>query len=97
MQIRAAATLLSMSLPRGTPLILREALRPQTSSFAQESRSLAGAVVERRDTRGGAGYRTSVSFSVSADIFAVRSSLSQLNGLPSMARFTVLNSTTAKS
>ena len=28
-----------------------------------------------------------------ADICAVRSSLSQLNGLPSIARFTVLNST----
>jgi ribosomal protein S26 len=37
-----------------------------------------------------------VSFSVAFDIVAVRSSLSQLKDLPSIARFTVLNSTTEK-
>ena len=36
------------------------------------------------------------SFSVSSDIFAVRSSLSQLKGLPSMARLIVLASTIEK-
>ena len=35
------------------------------------------------------GYSPAVIFSVEADILAVRSSLSQLKGLPSMARFTV--------
>lgn len=39
------------------------------------------------------GVHPAVNFSVSTDIFAVRSSLSQLNGLPSMARFTVFSST----
>ena len=36
---------------------------------------------------------TCVSFSVSLDMVAVLSSLSQAKGLPSMARLTVLNST----
>ena len=42
-------------------------------------------------------YRVSVRASVCLLILAVRSSLSQLKGLPSMARFTVLNRTTEKS
>ncbi len=43
------------------------------------------------------GYGRSVKASVCLLIFAVRSSLSQLNGLPSMARLTVLKSTMEKS
>ncbi len=41
-------------------------------------------------------YRPDAISSVSFDIFAVRSNLSQLNGRPSMARLTVLKSTTEK-
>ncbi len=42
-------------------------------------------------------YDPAVIFSVCSDIFAVRSSLSQLKGRPSMARFSVLNSTSENS
>jgi hypothetical protein len=42
-------------------------------------------------------YRVAVIRSVCADILAVRSSLSQLKGRPSIARFTVLKSTREKS
>jgi hypothetical protein len=64
--------------------------------MAKLSRLLHGATTKMADTSRSASHGVSVSASVRLLILAVRSILSQLNGLPSMARINVLNSTMEK-
>jgi hypothetical protein len=77
-----------------TPEILPQIQACATSRHRRAKRSVRNREATSQPTQ---AYRPSVSFSVASDIFAVRSSLSQLNGLPSMARLIVLNNTTEKS